>query len=158
MATGRSRSFLVSWKNLQKKHISTLILVCTIHRINVVGRPYSEHSARSDECWNASERRASDVLCKTFTPSKKNMSHTLSTDGHGSVLPQDKTLNYNRCNSDSWHSSHFFKMAALGECPSLPSSRGTNYLNYRGSSPQTHSVVSTVEDRIQTLLKSSRGT
>lgn len=53
---------------------------------------YSEHSARSDECWNASDSRASAVLCKTFTPSKKNMSHTLRTDGHGSVLQQNTTI------------------------------------------------------------------
>ena len=47
---------------------------------------HSEHFSRSDWRWKARDSRARAVLCKTFTPSKKNMSHTLSTDGQGNVL------------------------------------------------------------------------
>ena len=47
---------------------------------------HSEHSSRSAWFWKASASSASETLCNTFTPSKKNMSQTLRTDGHGRVL------------------------------------------------------------------------
>ena len=49
-------------------------------------KTHSLQSARSEGLWKARESMARAVLWSTFTPSKKNMSHTLRTDGQGRVL------------------------------------------------------------------------
>ena len=81
--TDMSRNFLVRLKNLPKNKRETH-KTRTSHKQQV--QTHSLHSALSEGLWNASESIARAVLCRTFTPSKKNMSQTLRTDGQGRVL------------------------------------------------------------------------